>query len=939
MPRRPTQPRPDPDASSWAFIRRGSKPVLPIAMMLVPLVVGSLPAMASPSGFVALQPVFESAGPTLVAEGMGQSFSGDGRYTVFESNELLTPDAVGDVRHVYRRSTADGALELVSHRVRPDLPVGPAYNASISADGNWIAFQTADAGIFDENPSPAGSMQIALADMSTGEIIRVSTPRGTVPAPGVVMSAVNSDAMVSADGSRVVFVSNQPGINNHGAPTSILSTVQMFDRSTGEIHNISGGVNAETGEAEMARGVSGEPVVSSDGRFVAFTSDATNLGVPATTPPPTASTPAPASSPSPDGNEPGRRSYVYRWDAVTGATILVSASIDDTGSDFTKTDDDAYGPTISGDGSKVGFISGATNLVGATEIPTTDDHMTDAFVRDLSNPGAAATHRVSLVMVDEAKPDWPDSYGNSPSVVRVRRWFEPWASTTKIHLAADGRSAILTSMTPLVSIHGDCVGCQNFVDDNNALDVYQVRLTDDARPVAVQPVSVKRTDQSAANTTVRLFLRKSTTGGGDSVADGKTPTTSDGSWVAFGSLAGDLRGITGITPIGWGPPTRGHPHGTATDWLPVYVDGGEPDDHPEPVRTFTVAANAFNPHLHVPLDDQAVLEKRPTQAIDYETRIRSLPTLGSPAQVTSTSFLSVPSVSPSQGDVTYGLTVTASSAGSAEVIMEFDQFAVVRELSIPPYWVKAEGDAANTVTYTNTRMNAGDTASFTLGLRNTNALLNATTATVVASINGVERAAQASADVRPVRPVCDQPSAATKVIAGVATNLMYTHCSPGAASTSVNARAEHGGVELKYGGGITYTPDAEHRGADTIVVTGVDGYSRASDPVAIPIEVVAPPDAVEDSYTVAAGSVLTVPADRGVLVNDTLPAIDTSWRIQRGNPPSNATLTMDDATGAFSLAPDDDFVGDVTFRYRVNGSGSHSGASTDIVAVTIHVTR
>ncbi|GAA2245618.1 hypothetical protein GCM10009851_33700 [Herbiconiux moechotypicola] len=870
---------------------------------------------------------------------MGQSFSGDGRYTVFESNELLTPDAVGDVRHVYRRNTADGTLELVSRRARPDLPVGPAYRASISADGNWIAFQTTDAGIFEDDPSPVGSMQIALTDMSTGEIIRVSTPRGTVPVPGEILSAVNSDAMVSADGSHVVFVSNQPGINNHGAPTSILSTVELFDRSTGDITNVSGGVNAGTGAAEMARGASDEPVVSADGRFVAFTSDATNLGVAATTPAPTASTSSPTATPAPVENAPERRSYVYRWDSETGKSILVSASVDDTGSGFTKTDDDSYGPTISGDGSKVGFISGATNLVGPTEVPTTDDHMTDAFVRDLSGKGAAVTHRVSLVMVDEAKPDWPDSYGYSPSVVRVRRWYEPWASTTRIALAADGRSAVLTSMTPLVSIHGDCVGCQNFVDDNSALDVYQVLLTDDARPTALQPVSVKRTDQYVANTTVRALLRESTTGGGDSVADGKTPSTADGSWVAFGSLAGDLRGITGTTPIGWGPPSPGHPSGAVTDWLPIYVDGGEPDDHSEPVRTFTVAANAFNPHLHVPLDDQAALEKRPTQAIDYETRIRSLPTLGTPAQVTATSFLSVPSVAPKQSDITYGLTVTANSAGSAEVVIEFDQFAVMRELSIPPYWVKAAGDAANTVTYTNTRLNAGDTATFSLALRNTNALLNATTAKVVASINGVSQAAQASAAVRPPPPVCTQPSTATKVVAGVATNLLHTQCVSAATPTRATVRAEHGSAELKYGGGITYTPDAGHRGADSITVTGVDGYSRISDPVIIPVEVVAPPIAAGDSYTVAGGSVLTVPADRGVLANDTLPAVDSAWRVQRGYPPSSGTLSMDDATGAFTFTPADGFVGDVTFKYRVNGTGPNSAASTPIVTVAIHVTR
>jgi len=947
-----------------------------VAISGVPAASATPSPPASPPPFAAFRAAFEAPGPDLTAVGMAQSFSGDGRFTVFESDELLTTDAKGDQRHVYRRDTADGSLVLVSHRQRHDAPIGASYNASISNDGNWIAFETTDVGVFAADPEQPGSLQIALADMSTGEIIRVSTPRGAVPPPVVTAPApsptatpgptatptppasstpdpsspsptatptgspvpsapasepeaideeplsVNKDAMVSADGSHVVFISTQPGVNNLGAATTAVPAVELFDRVSGDIRNISANTPATREGAAM---IAGEPALSADGRFVAFTAAAqTPEPVPGEAP-----TPAPTASADDD---PTAWSRVYRWEAASGSVDLVSASAPASDGSSPAVDGNSYLPSISADGQKIGFISGATNLLGADELPKTDNQMTDAYVRDLA---AGVTRRVSLAMIDEAQPEQPDSHGFSPSVVRTRHWFEAWVSTTRISLAADGLSAVLTSMSPLVEIHGDCMGCQNFIDANSAMDVYQVHLTADARQRDVVPISVKRTDQDPGNRSVEALLHESTTPGGDSIADGRTPATADGSQIAFASLAGDLRGITGITVIDRTPPAPGNPYGTATAWLPLYVDGGEPDGHTEPVRAFTVNADAFNPHLHVPASLQRVLETRPRETIDYETRITALPALGSPARASVDAGFGVAAVTPGQKAVSYGLSVTAQSAGSVELALDLTQFALAAEAVLPPGWTRAVNEAVGVVTYTNPSMAAGEVATFALSMDNTNTHLNATSASIAASVNGLTDSATASVAVRPDAPVCTQPAVATTVVAGVKTPLRDVQCvSPGRV---LHATAAHGSVSVGAGGTFTYTAQPGYTGDDTITVTAIDGYLRASDPVNIPLTVAAPPTATDDSYSVAAGATLDVPAERGVLANDLLPGDRSTWRLQEGFAPAHGTLTMNDATGAFQFVPELGFHGAVTFRYLAVGTGPNAAARTNAATVTLHV--
>jgi Tol biopolymer transport system component len=111
----------------------------------------------------------------------------------------------------------------------------------------------------------------------------------------------------------------------------------------------------------QANSGSSNPFISADGRFVAFTSDASNI-VP--------------------GDTNSNREIFVR-DTLTNTTTRVS--VDSAGN---QTFSDSYNPSMSADGRFVAFYSGASNL-----IPGDTNRRLDVFVRDrLTN----TTTRVSL---------------------------------------------------------------------------------------------------------------------------------------------------------------------------------------------------------------------------------------------------------------------------------------------------------------------------------------------------------------------------------------------------------------------------------------------------------------------------------------------------------------------------------------------------------------
>jgi len=181
----------------------------------------------------------------------------------------------------------------------------------------------------------------------------------------------------------------------------------VHDRVTGRTELVSVSSDGVPGNDS-----SDAPSISSNGRYVAFESRATNLApvgtpIPTETPTPTdtpvwtptvtAGTPTPTNTPTP----PPVILQVYLRDRQVGQTTQVS--VDDEGN---CANGSSFGPLISGDGRYVAFSSAASNLVpGAgsggiflhdrgTETVTVQANADDTVTTDIDGVGATAADPV-----------------------------------------------------------------------------------------------------------------------------------------------------------------------------------------------------------------------------------------------------------------------------------------------------------------------------------------------------------------------------------------------------------------------------------------------------------------------------------------------------------------------------------------------------------------
>ena len=153
--------------------------------------------------------------------------------------------------------------------------------------------------------------------------------------------------VISGDGRYIAFTANASNLG--GGFTGIY--VYLRDTQTNTTTLVS---RADGLAGDPANTSAENPSISADGRFVAFQSQASNLGV----------------------ANPLDNSRVYVRDTVNNTTTLVSRA---DGAAGDPPDADATVPDISADGGSVAFRSAATNL---------DDDATDGtfqvFVRDLT---------------------------------------------------------------------------------------------------------------------------------------------------------------------------------------------------------------------------------------------------------------------------------------------------------------------------------------------------------------------------------------------------------------------------------------------------------------------------------------------------------------------------------------------------------------------------
>jgi PKD repeat protein/Tol biopolymer transport system component len=190
--------------------------------------------------------------------------SADGRYVAFESSatNLVPGDTYGkpDV-FVHDRDT--GVTERVSVSSAGAQAEGDSIRSAISADGRYVAFSSSAANLVPGDTN--ARFDIFIHDRDTGTTERVSVATG-----GAQANDSSSDPAISVDGRHVAFRSEATNL----VPGDTNGRIDVFvrDLETG----ITERVSVSTGGAE-ANGRSCRPAISADGGHVVFMSEATNL--------------------------------------------------------------------------------------------------------------------------------------------------------------------------------------------------------------------------------------------------------------------------------------------------------------------------------------------------------------------------------------------------------------------------------------------------------------------------------------------------------------------------------------------------------------------------------------------------------------------------------------------------------------------------------------
>lgn len=254
------------------------------------------------------------------------ALSGNGRYVAFTTGTRLVPRDTNGARaqDVYRVDVRTGKVRLVSLRRFRDSSPRRSTEPSLSHSGRFVVFQSWGRLVQGDGN---GLPDVYLRDLSRRSLRRMS-----VNSRGVAADTGGTGPGVSATGRFVVFTSNASnlvrGSNDNG-------NVFVRDRKRGITRRVSVGARERQGDHVSVVTTAGT-VISRDGRYVIFWSNATNFVR------------------GDDNDKPD----VFLRDRVQGTTTLVSASEDGTPGDH-----ESVSGVLSSDGSTVAFTSRATDLV------------------------------------------------------------------------------------------------------------------------------------------------------------------------------------------------------------------------------------------------------------------------------------------------------------------------------------------------------------------------------------------------------------------------------------------------------------------------------------------------------------------------------------------------------------------------------------------------
>ena len=154
-------------------------------------------------------------------------------------------------------------VDLVSTGLPTVFGNSDSFQPSISSDGRYVAFYSDASNLVSGDTNGTGD--VFVKDLLTGTITRVSTDAANAQA-----NSSSTESSISSDGRYVAFRSNASNLVT--GDTNGTYDVFVKDLLTGTITRVS----TDAANAQ-ANSTSFDPSISSDGRYVAFYSTASNL--------------------------------------------------------------------------------------------------------------------------------------------------------------------------------------------------------------------------------------------------------------------------------------------------------------------------------------------------------------------------------------------------------------------------------------------------------------------------------------------------------------------------------------------------------------------------------------------------------------------------------------------------------------------------------------
>ena len=315
------------------------------------------------------------------------SMTKDHRYVVFASDATnLDPAATSGTRQIFRKDLVTGAIALASCDSTGVEGDDESRRPRISDNGRYVAFES-----WATNLGGTGTYkQVFLKDLSTGTITLVSSN-----AAGVEDNYGGGHPAMTPDGLYIAFQSKGTNI----LPGASNGSTQIFRKNlnTGEVVLVSGNASGFQGNND-----SKYATISSNGRYIGFSSYATNLAAGAAS-----------------GNL-----QAFMKDLTTGTVTL--ASCDASG---LEADDDMRDPhpcPVSDDGRFVAFCTDATNLH-----PAATGTNRQIFRKDL------LTGEVLLVSIDDTGSQ-ADASTWRPGISRNARYMVFYSNASNLNPAATG---------------------------------------------------------------------------------------------------------------------------------------------------------------------------------------------------------------------------------------------------------------------------------------------------------------------------------------------------------------------------------------------------------------------------------------------------------------------------------------------------------------------